>query len=64
MSEILSAVFIVVFVCFAASVNNKTKKLKDSGASEIEVNFTDGSICGKVEGTWTCDNMYVIKVED
>ena len=63
MSGILSAIALVVFVCFAANVNNKTKELRNSGASEVEVNLTDGSVCGKVKGTWKCSSIFIIKIE-
>lgn len=55
------SILAVVVVCFATNVRNKAKELKDSGASGVELNLLNGSLCGTVDGVKTCKSIYIIK---
>lgn len=64
MTQVLSLIAIVVLVCFASNLDNMIKELRNSGVSEVDINFTNGSVCGKRKKILKCSNMYIIKIKD
>jgi len=63
MTSILSTLILTLFVVFAISINTKAGELKVAGYKDIALDLKEGAICGRLEKTWACFNIYEFNLE-